>query len=194
MIRINLLPRKPRPLLTLWRDGSILVVTVVILLITWFVIMISMNGKVKAKQRELKTVKKQIEESKLDLQKVEKLKQQKTVLENKINIIHSLRAQQSGPVHMLDDLSSAIPEQVWVTHLANSGSMLNVNGVAPSYNAVSEFMKNLTQSPYFTGIELENIQQAIEKGRKFQRFKIACQVQFILPPEAGKTGSEKGKT
>jgi len=194
MIRINLLPRKPKPLFALWRDGSILGVTVFILLIFWMVVMVRMNGRIKAKQRELKSIKKKIEESKLDLEKVEKLKQQKAVLENKINIINSLREQQSGPVHVLDDLSSAIPEQVWINNLSNLGTVLHLSGIAPSYNAVSEFMRNLALSPYFKDIELENITQSIEKGKKYQKFRIACQVQFIPPPSEEETGSAEGKT
>ena len=184
MIKINLLPRKPKPLLALLRDGSILGVTVLIMLIIGLVVMVKMNKKLKATRKELLTVKRQIEDSKLDLEKVEKLKQQKAVLENKINIIHSLREQQSGPVHMLDDLSIAIPEQVWLDNLTNVGKILHLGGVSPSYNAVSEFMRELAQSPYFDKIELENITQKITDGRKFQKFRISCQIKFT--PESSK--------
>ena len=181
MIRINLLPRKPKPLMALWRDGIIMGSVVLVLIISWSIVMVNMNRKVNRTIRDLQQVKKQIEDSKLDLKKVEQLKQHKSVLENKINIIHSLREQQAGPVHVLDDISSAIPEQVWLDNLNNIGNSLSLGGLSPSYNAVSEFMRNLTTSPYFMNIELRNIQQSVVQSKKYQRFNISCQVQFIPP-------------
>jgi Tfp pilus assembly protein PilN len=181
MIRINLLPRKPKPLIALWRDGIIMGATILILFLSWSIIMVNMNGKLNRARRELQQVKKQIEDSKLDLKKVEQLKQHKTVLENKINIIHSLREKQAGPVHVLDDISSTIPEHVWLDNLNNIGTSLSLGGLSPSYNAVSEFMRRLAFSPYFMNIELRNIQQSIIQSKKYQRFNISCQVQFIPP-------------
>jgi type IV pilus assembly protein PilN len=192
MIKINLLPRKPKPLIALWRDGAILGVVVLILVFMGLVVMVKMNNRLKMTRKELQLVKKQIEDSKLDLEKVDKLKKQKSVLENKINIISSLRERQAGPVHVLDDLSVAIPEQVWLDSLLNMGNILHLGGLSPSYNAVSEFMRQLALSPYFSNIELVNIQQKILKNRKFQQFRISCRVRFIPPPhEDSKEGNKE---
>ena len=195
MIRINLLPRKPKPLLALWRDGIILGVTILILVISWSIVMVNMNNKLNRARNELKNVKKQIEDSKLDLKKVEKLKKHKAVLENKINIIHTLREKQAGPVHMLDDLGESIPEKVWLDNLNNIGTSLSLAGLSPSYNAVSEFMRKLALSSYFRKIELRNIQQSLVQKKKYQRFNISCDVQFIPPsPEEDKEKIEENVT
>jgi Tfp pilus assembly protein PilN len=195
MIRINLLPRKPKPLLALWRDGAILGVTLLIVVISWSVIMINMNNKLNKARNELKYVKKQIEDSKLDLKKVEKLKKHKAVLVNKIDIIHTLREKQAGPVHVLDDLSESIPEAVWLDNLNNIGTSLSLTGLSPSYNAVSEFMRKLAVSSYFRKIELKNIQQSLVQKKKYQRFNISCEVQFVPPaPEEDKENIEEEKT
>lgn len=193
MIRINLLPRKAKPLIALWRDGFVLGTMILLLLIVWMGVLIRMNGRLNSTRRELQRVKKQIEDSKLDLQKVEQLKERKAMLENKINIIHSLREKQAGPVHMLDDMSLAIPEQVWLETLNNTGTILRIDGYSPSYNAVSEFMRMLAKSPYYDKIELDNIQQSIIKGKKFQRFKISCEVLFTpkIEEEAPEGTTEK---
>ncbi|MGA1839557.1 MAG: PilN domain-containing protein [bacterium] len=195
MIRINLLPRKPKPLIALWRDGVITGAVLLILLLSWSIVMVNMNRKLNRARGELQQVKKQIEDSKLDLKKVEQLKQHKAVLENKINIIHSLREKQAGPVHVLDDISATIPEQVWLDNLNNIGTSLTLGGLSPSYNAVSEFMRELAHSPYFTNIELRNIQQSIIQSKKYQRFNISCQVQFIPPvSEKAEKVTEEKKT
>jgi hypothetical protein len=42
-------------------------------------------------------------------------------------------------------------------------------------------MRELALSSYFKDIELRNIQQSIIQSKKYQRFNISCQVQFIPP-------------
>ena len=182
MIRINLLPRKPKPLVTLWKNAAILGCIVFILLVGCMIVMIKMNSRINEINIQIQETRKQIEDSKMDLKKIEKLKKDKAILENKINIIHSLREKQAGPFRMLEQLSLAIPEKVWLDSLVNQQNSLRFEGMAPSYNAVSEFMRKVGESPYFINIELENIQQTMIKGNKFHRFRITCGVNFIPTP------------
>ena len=184
MILINLLPRKPKPLVTLWKDGAILAGVILVVLIAWTIVMIRMNGRINEIKRDMVETRKKIESSKMDLQKIEQLKKDKSILENKIDIIHSLREKQSGPVHMLEHIGLAIPEQIWLDNILNRDSSLRLEGVAPSYNAVSEFMRKLNESPYLSNIDLENIQQSMVRDKKFHRFRITCNVEFIVKTSA----------
>ncbi len=98
-------------------------------------------------------------------------------------------------MHVLDDLSQAIPEQVWIDNMSNMGQSLRLAGMSPSYNAVSEFMQKLSLSPYFNNVELENIQQSVIKGKKFQKFRITCMVSFNPPsPKKDAKGVKEKKT
>lgn len=192
MIRINLLPKKSKPLVTLWRDTAILGGTIFLLITVTLVFTVKMNGRIKRLTRKMNETKRQIESAKKDLEKIETLKNDMAILENKVRIINSLRQKQSWPVHMLEDLGFAIPEQVWLENLTNQETSLQLGGMTPSYNAVSEFMRNLSSSPYFKSIELENIQQSPSRGKNFHRFKVTCQIELV--PKSSEEQGEKGKS
>lgn len=187
MIRINLLPRKLKPPIVLYKNAAVLGGSIFVLFIVMTVLTVKMNGRVNELKRQTDETRKEIESSELDLKKIKKLKDDKEILENKIKIIDSLKKKQAWPVHVLEELGFAIPEQIWLNNLVNQGDSLRLEGMTPSYNAISEFMQKLDQSPYFKGIDLQNLRQTVIKGKKFHTFRITCQVEF-LPKKTNKTG------
>lgn len=191
MIRINLLPRRPKPLTALWKYGGLLSCIVAVLIFAWAILLIHMNIRINTLKNKIEETKKQIESSQIDLQKIEALKKDKASLENKIGIINSLREKQSGPVHLLEEISLAIPEHVWLESISNSDTTLHMEGTATSYNEVSEFMNKLALSPYIKNIELESIKQSITKGRKLQRFRISSDILFVVDTKTGEKKEEK---
>jgi type IV pilus assembly protein PilN len=48
-------------------------------------------------------------------QQVDQFQQRKAILENKVLVIEQLRLAQKSPVHMLDEISKALPDYVWLT-------------------------------------------------------------------------------
>ncbi len=50
-------------------------------------------------------------------QQVDQFQQKKAMLENKVLVIEQLRLAQKSPVHMLDEISKALPDYVWLTAL-----------------------------------------------------------------------------
>ena len=57
------------------------------------------------RQRDLQAIK----------QQVDQFQQRKAILENKVLVIEQLRLAQKSPVHMLDEISKALPDFVWLT-------------------------------------------------------------------------------
>ena len=98
----------------------------------------------------------QAEEQRLKgvLARGEELKKKREELQKKVELITQLKNNQSGPVHMLDQVSKNLPDFLWLENLNENGGMLSVTGKATTYNAVSNFYNNLTQSPYFTEVVL----------------------------------------
>ncbi len=186
MIKINLLARRSKPLVALWKDLSILSGTILILFITILFIKIKMDSKIKRLLIQQQNINKEIESSKVDIKKIEQLKKDKTALESKISIIASLREKQNWPVHILDELSSSTPDHIWLYSFINQEDTIKIEGITPSYNAVSDFMRKLDNSPYFTEIELLNIQQNIIRDKSFHKFKISFKIEFLLDDEQGK--------
>ena len=48
-------------------------------------------------------------------EQVDEFQQKKAMLENKVLVIEQLRLAQKSPVHMLDEISKALPDYVWLT-------------------------------------------------------------------------------
>ena len=86
--------------------------------------------------------------------KGDEYKSQKELLERKINLITELKKKQAVPVHILDQVSKNLPDFLWLESMSASNNLININGKATTYNAVSNFYGNLTGSGYFADVTL----------------------------------------
>ena len=80
---------------------------------------------------------------------VQQFEQRKAQLQQRVSLIEQLRKSQTGPVHMLDQVSRALPQMLWLTQMKESASDVQIDGRCTSPIAVSEFVSNLEASGYF---------------------------------------------
>jgi type IV pilus assembly protein PilN len=122
------------------------------------------------------------EEEKRRLQEIikkgEDFKAKKELLQRKITLITQLKRNQSGPVHLLDEVSKQLPDFLWLDTMTESGFNIQIQGKATTYNAVSNFYNNLTGSRYFQNVTMGAI-TAIPVG---VTFSVTCQ---FVPHPAG---------
>ena len=111
---------------------------------------------------------------------VRDFEKKKADLEQKLAILQTLKDGKSGPVHLLDELSAALPEKLWLTKFSEKGGQINLTGVADTENTVAVFMRNLDSSPYYKNIELSVTEQTKAGDRKMQKFTLNCSVE--APP------------
>ena len=90
---------------------------------------------------------------------VERFKVNNEELKRKIKVIEDLKANQHGPVRLMDEVSKALPELLWLTTLNMGGNVVTVNGQALNENAVANFISNLTASPFFQEPSLRVMRQ-----------------------------------
>ncbi len=95
------------------------------------------------------------------IRQVEEFDAKKQELSQKIDIISDLKKKQSGPVHLLDEVSKALPNLVWLTSIIERGDRIAVDGESITYNAVADFIENLRRSQYVDAPDLAN---SIEQG------------------------------
>jgi type IV pilus assembly protein PilN len=118
------------------------------------------------------------------IKKGEDYKAKKDLLQRKIALVSQLKRNQSGPVHLLDEVSKQLPDFLWLDNMNEAGWTVQINGKATTYNAVSNFYNNLTGSRYFTNVVLGPI-TAIPQG---VTFSLNCQ--FIPQPTASAAEGE----
>ena len=83
------------------------------------------------------------------IQQVQQFEQRKAQLQQRVVLIEQLRKGQTGPVHMLDQLSRALPPMLWLTQLKQTGTDVVVDGKCTTLTGLSEFVSNLEASGYF---------------------------------------------
>jgi type IV pilus assembly protein PilN len=90
---------------------------------------------------------------------VAQFQQKKAILENKVLVIEQLRLSQKSPVHMLDEVSKALPDYVWLTSLDETKGSLRFAGQSNSLAAVADFISALQRSGWFPSVDLGTSQE-----------------------------------
>jgi type IV pilus assembly protein PilN len=83
------------------------------------------------------------------IEEVKEYEGKKASLEAKIQLINALKTNQKGPVRLMDEISKALPDLVWLTVLDVSGNQITMRGKTLSPNAVATYLENLKKSPFF---------------------------------------------
>ena len=72
------------------------------------------------------------------IQQVQAFEQQKAQLQQRVVLIEQLRKSQTGPVHMLDQLSRSLPPMLWLTNLKQEDNTITIDGKSTTQTGVSE--------------------------------------------------------
>lgn len=89
------------------------------------------------------------------MQRVQDFEQRKAQLSQRVVLIEDLRKEQKGPVHLLDEISKALPPMLWLTEVKQVvgkqvvGSDVIIDGNSTTQTGVSDFVTNLEASGYF---------------------------------------------
>jgi type IV pilus assembly protein PilN len=118
---------------------------------TWWWVRASELKNWKAKEAAAETELARLQEVR---KKADYFKQQKELLERKINLITDLKKKQSVPVHILDQISKNLPDFLWLDSMSAAQNQINIAGRATTYTAVSNFYDNLLASGYFNDVVL----------------------------------------
>lgn len=121
----------------------------------------------------------EVEELAAIIEEVEKFKAQQAELQHKIEVIEQLRANQKGPVRVMDNVSRALPELLWLDRMEMTGNAIGINGRAFNSNAVAAFIDNLDRVEEFQEPILRDLRQG---GDGVYSFNITFNFSFAPPP------------
>jgi type IV pilus assembly protein PilN len=83
------------------------------------------------------------------LAQVQKFEARRAQLQQRVTLIEQLRRGQTGPVHVLDEISKAVPERLWLIEMSQKGQDITLAGMTTSLTGVSDFVANLESSTWF---------------------------------------------
>ena len=83
------------------------------------------------------------------IQQVTQFEGRRAQLQQRVTLIEELRKGQTGPVHLLDQISKALPEAMWLTDLRQAANDITLEGRCTSLNSLSDFVSALEASELF---------------------------------------------
>lgn len=96
------------------------------------------------------------------------LEQQVRSLQNRLLIIKKLEKQRGFSQKILDTFEGLIPVDVNLTEISLDTNKIAFSAVAHSNDGFTTFLNNLSASPYFGDISLDDVSKAEEGGIKFR--------------------------
>lgn len=113
---------------------------------------------------------------------VQQFERQKSQLTQRVSLIETLRRGQSGPVHLLDEVSRSLPEMLWLTGITQQANDITVEGRCTNLTALSDFVVNLESSPYFKKpVEIVDSQVENPQPGQPELIKFSIKAQFSPP-------------
>jgi Tfp pilus assembly protein PilN len=142
-----------------------------------------LDGQAKAKQAEIDQAQREVDALASVLKEVEDYKAKKASLEQKIQVINELKLNQRGPVRVMDHISRALPELLWLDRMKMTANSIQVEGRAFNTNAVANFMDNLDKVPEF---EEPTLRDTTEQAGGIYKFVVSFNYSYA--PLAAETG------
>lgn len=115
---------------------------------------------VAGNEQEIAVAQREVDELEAIIREVEEYKAKQTELQRKIDVINQLRLNQSGPVQIMDAVSRALPELLWLDRMEMNANSIRINGRAFNANAVASFIDNLDKVPEFKEPILQDMREA----------------------------------
>ncbi|MBN2654113.1 MAG: PilN domain-containing protein [Nitrospirae bacterium] len=174
MIKINLLRKEEKA--TKVKKPAGFMIYVLLAALAAFIVMglatFYLNSKKDAMQVKIENNKKQIAELKKKIDEAKKFESFNKELGKHKTLIETLRKNQSIPVMILDEVSSLLPDGIWLTNLAYNGSTVAVEGFGFSNSDIVTYVDSLKLSANFSDVYLEETKQIQVEKVDTYKFKL----------------------
>jgi len=190
MIKINLLAEGKRPIISRKSKRIPLqvneanaanfaflagVILAVLVLGIWFLVL---RGRINDKQQEINVAQREVDELQQVIKEVQEYETKLAELNHKVEVITTLKDNQRGPVEIMDKVSRALPELLWLTRMDITGSRMNFSGAAFNMSAVANFIDNLDHVEAFAEPVLQNTTKARSRGRASELYNFRLSVAY----------------
>ncbi len=196
MIRINLLPvREARRKANLRQQGALLGVAALAGVLVAAGLQLKISASISAEQTRVAAAEKELAQLEKTLKEVERFRKEKEEIERKLEVIARLERSRSGPVRILDEVATRMPERMWLTDMTLAGGELSLGGFGIDNETVAAFLTSLEDSEFISNVQLEKTELQENKGLKLNEFRIkARDATVVRTADASPSGKKsKGK-
>jgi len=161
MANINLLPIEYREKQKFSVRRIVIILFFVFLAFASVYLYYSLKLEIDYKENQLKFMKTELARLEKIIKEVKNLERDKEVVEDRINVIEGLIANQSHLSRVLGEFSKSILDEVWVDNLSfNPNQTFNFNAHTFNNYLIAKYMVTLKDEPVFVNIELASIQKS----------------------------------
>lgn len=183
MIRINLLPVKQIKAEFSRRQelliaGATLGVTLILIIGHY----LFQSYRLSSQQKELAGLQSEIQTLIAKVKGVEDLEGKIKDLKGKYQVIEELNKKKTGPVRVMESLSSATPPKLWLTQFRETGGNVTLDGLAIDHQTIADFLKALSSSAYFKNVDLIETTQIQQDGVSLKKFSLKATLVYEPPP------------
>lgn len=182
---------------------AILIVLIALAVVVFYYFGVKLEKDIADKRARITRVDQDIVSLQSQLPIIEKLKKENQELENQINTVKSLRYDPIRYSNLLDEISSLLPNNMWLSSLSiepgqskvmMSGTAAAMPGIKP-LESISGFMKSVQRSKYFRDASLSSTNKGsvTVKGVTYTSYSFGIDMTYD-PKAAEKTDSRSGGT
>lgn len=159
MANINLLPWREEQRKEKTRQfTSMMGFSVFLTIAVFLLIHVTISGQISHQQKRNKILQDEISRLDVALKEIEGLEETKEKLLSRMDIIQSLQQKRPQIVHLFDEIVRTVPEGIYLTGIKQSGTGININGIAESNGRVSAYMRNIDNSDWMATPKLSVIE------------------------------------
>ncbi len=174
MVEINLLPhREAKRAADIRETIALLVLGLVVLGGAGFFLGSSARSDLEMARANVAQLEADIERYEPQQKLIAKFKTRKQHLQDKLDVIDSLERARNGPVRVLDEISSRVPDRLWLTSITTKGNEIRLKGKSLDTGVVADFLRGLNGSEYFKNVDLEKTEGGeMVKGVRLVNFEL----------------------
>lgn len=176
MARINLLP---------WRAElrrqrrteffAIVGICAGVAIAIWAAVHFHFQGRIEFQRERNAYLTSEIAKLDLQIKEIQELEKEKERLIARMKAIESLQTSRPLVVHLFDEMVTSLPEGVYLKQIAQTGTVIEVKGIAESNARVSSFMRNIEKSEWLKNPKLEIIQTTDQENRRISNFTLKAE-------------------
>jgi len=136
--------------------------------------LILQSSRISGLNRNINQLTTKLDELKVYKATVDSLKKREQELDSLITPIRELNKNRFFISHILDEISSRIPDFTWLTSLNISQPTLEIKGVTASNLLVADFMNRLEDSPYISNVDLTVLEKKEIENQEMMEFTVTA--------------------
>lgn len=194
MIRINLLSaREIQAEIGRRQDLTIAAVSIGALLALMLLVFLYQFYRTTALEREAANLRAEIAKLESETKEVAVLQRTIADLKQKVKVIDDLSQKKVGPVRVMESLSIAVPEKLWLTEFKENSGSLAMSGMAIDNQTVADFLRALAASPYFSDVDLVETSQVQQERLVLKKFSLKSRLMYQADIGRASAKNEPGK-